>query len=266
MHNYTGWRDALDPHLTRPPRQDVGVRPRRAVLARHRRRRRRRRVRPLRPPGARVPGRGRRRLGPREPGHGRRGGRAARRRPGEALLRRRVRRGVVVARWLPLEERARRHERYESWIARPGGPVHPRRLRRPQEILATGCSMGAFHAANFALRRADLFPLAICLSGQLRPAGRWGERGDAPTSTTRWTTSPAVRRPPRLAALARQPPARVRPGHVGGHDRRAREHERLAGLLGEKGIPHELDLWGHDVPHDWPSWRAQIAHHLPRFC
>ena len=26
-----------------------------------------------------------------------------------------------------------------------------------------------------------------------------------------------------------------------------------------------LDLWGHDVPHDWPSWRRQIAHHLPRF-
>ncbi|MDP9209563.1 MAG: esterase, partial [Actinomycetota bacterium] len=25
------------------------------------------------------------------------------------------------------------------------------------------------------------------------------------------------------------------------------------------------DLWGHDVPHDWPSWRAQLAHHLPRF-
>jgi esterase/lipase superfamily enzyme len=41
--------------------------------------------------------------------------------------------------------------------------------------------------------------------------------------------------------------------------------KRFAGLLGEKGIRHELDLWGHDVPHDWPSWRAQIAHHLPRF-
>ena len=40
---------------------------------------------------------------------------------------------------------------------------------------------------------------------------------------------------------------------------------RFAHLLGEKGIPHELDVWGHDVPHDWPAWRAQIAHHLPRF-
>jgi esterase/lipase superfamily enzyme len=42
--------------------------------------------------------------------------------------------------------------------------------------------------------------------------------------------------------------------------------KQFAGLLGGKGIPHELDLWGHDVPHDWPSWRAQVAHHMPRFC
>ena len=48
--------------------------------------------------------------------------------------------------------------------------------------------------------------------------------------------------------------------------------KHFAGLLGEKGIPHELDLWGHDVPHDWPSWRAQMRiiclalseHHLDR--
>jgi hypothetical protein len=28
---------------------------------------------------------------------------------------------------------------------------------------------------------------------------------------------------------------------------------------------HELDVWGEDTPHDWPAWRAQIAHHLQRF-
>jgi esterase/lipase superfamily enzyme len=42
--------------------------------------------------------------------------------------------------------------------------------------------------------------------------------------------------------------------------------KRFAALLAEKRLRHELDLWGHDVPHDWPSWRAQLAHHLPRFC
>ena len=41
---------------------------------------------------------------------------------------------------------------------------------------------------------------------------------------------------------------------------------RLAGLLQEKGIRCELDLWGYDVSHDWEWWRRQLAHHLPRFC
>jgi esterase/lipase superfamily enzyme len=40
----------------------------------------------------------------------------------------------------------------------------------------------------------------------------------------------------------------------------------FAARLGEKGLRHELDVWGYDVPHDWPSWRAQLRHHLPRFC
>ena len=54
-------------------------------------------------------------------------------------------------------------------------------------------------------------------------------------------------------------------GQGSGRTRPARSSrtKRLGRLLGEKGIRHELDLWGHDVPHDWPSWRAQIAHHLP---
>ena len=40
---------------------------------------------------------------------------------------------------------------------------------------------------------------------------------------------------------------------------------RFAAALAAKGIRHELDVWGEDTPHDWPAWRAQIAHHLPRF-
>jgi esterase/lipase superfamily enzyme len=41
---------------------------------------------------------------------------------------------------------------------------------------------------------------------------------------------------------------------------------RFAALLAEKEIRHKLDVWGPDAWHDWPAWRAQLAHHLPRFC
>lgn len=31
-------------------------------------------------------------------------------------------------------------------------------------------------------------------------------------------------------------------------------------LLSQKGIPHELSMWGHEWPHDWPTWRAMIKY------
>ena len=81
---------------------------------------------------------------------------------------------------LPLEERARRHGRYESWIVGDVVPWIYRDCGGPAEVITVGCSMGAFHAANFALKRADLFPLAMCFSGNYDPSAwhAWGERGN----------------------------------------------------------------------------------------
>src|SRR6185437_14289956 len=73
---------------------------------------------------------------------------------------------------LPLEERARIHGRYESWILGEVVPWIYSDCGGALEVATLGCSLGAFHAANFALRRADLFPLALCFSGNWR-AGTW---------------------------------------------------------------------------------------------
>jgi esterase/lipase superfamily enzyme len=170
---------------------------------------------------------------------------------------------------IPLEERARRHGVYESWILEQVVPFVRDDCGGATETIVCGCSLGAFHAANFTLKRADLFPLAICLSGNYDPAAwnGWGERGDA--------------------VYFNNPMDYV--AHLGGdHLDWLRGHaslllvcgqgqwedttgalestRRLAALLTSKDIRCELDLWGHDVPHDWQSWRAQLAHHLPRFC
>src|SRR5690349_5905799 len=59
---------------------------------------------------------------------------------------------------LPLEERARRHGAYESWILDQVVPAIGSDTPGAADIITTGCSLGAFHALNFALKRADLFP------------------------------------------------------------------------------------------------------------
>jgi esterase/lipase superfamily enzyme len=143
--------------------------------------------------------------------------------------------------------------RYESWILDQVVPFIHEDLGGPQDIVATGCSMGAFHSANFVLRRADLIPAAICLSGNYE-FGITGEVAGFHGDHLDWIRSRAS-----FLLVCGQGMWEDSTGAL-------ESTKRLAWLLGEKGIPHELDLWGHDVPHDWPSWRAQIAHHLPRFC
>jgi esterase/lipase superfamily enzyme len=169
--------------------------------------------------------------------------------------------------WLPLEDRARRHGAFEDWLVFHVAPWIHADCGGYQEIAVTGVSMGAFHAANLTLRRGDLFPLALCLSGIYDISGvGWGERGDA--------------------FYFNNPLDYV--GHLHGDHLdwlRSRVHlllvvgrgawedstgalestQRFASLLAGKGIPHELDVWGEDSPHDWPAWQRQIAHHLPRF-
>jgi esterase/lipase superfamily enzyme len=134
------------------------------------------------------------------------------------------------------------------------------------DVALAGASLGAFHAANFALRRADLFPRALCLSGVYDIArGGWGERGEAMyfhnpmdyVSHLDGDHLDWLRSRVRLTLVVGQGMWEDTTGALD-------STHAFASLLDQKGIPHELDVWGHDVPHDWPSWRAQLAHHLPR--
>ena len=129
--------------------------------------------------------------------------------------------------------------------------------------------MDAYHALNFACKRADLFPLALCLSGNYDPSAwrAWGGRGDAT-----YFNNPAdylvhldgdhlnwLRERLSVLLVCGQGQWEDTTGALD-------STRHIAAILGSKGIRYELDLWGHDVPHDWPSWRRQLAHHLPRFC
>lgn len=170
---------------------------------------------------------------------------------------------------VPLEERARRHQSYESWILDHVVPFVREDCGGASEVIACGCSLGAFHAANFALKRADVFPLAICMSGSYDPSAwdGWGERGDVA-----YFNNPmdyvAHLGGDHLEWLRRQVSLLLVCGQGQWEDTTGalESTRRLAELLGSKSIRCELDLWGYDVAHDWPSWRAQFAHHLPRFC
>jgi esterase/lipase superfamily enzyme len=168
---------------------------------------------------------------------------------------------------IPLEERARRHGAYESWIVERVVPLIGEETGGG-DIAVTGVSFGAYHAANFTLKRADLFPLALCQSGVYDVARvGWGERGDAV-----YFNNPADYVPrlegDHLRWLRSQASMLLVVGSGQWEDTTGARAstEAFAGQLAAKALRHELDVWGPEFPHDWPSWRAQLAHHLSRFC
>ena len=167
---------------------------------------------------------------------------------------------------LPLEERARRHGHYEWWVLTRLVPFIQSDAHTP-ELLAVGTSFGAYHAVNFCLKRADLFPIAIGMSGVYDVAVQGGgERGDSVyfNNPMDYVANLAG---DHLGWLSAQASLLLVCGQGQWEDTTGalESTKRFGSLLAEKGIRHEVDLWGHDVPHDWPSWRRQIGHHLPRF-
>jgi esterase/lipase superfamily enzyme len=168
---------------------------------------------------------------------------------------------------LALEERARRHGHYEWWVLTRLLPFVQSDSHTHEAIVA-GCSFGAYHAANFCLKRADLMPLALCLSGVYDVAVQGGgERGDAVyfnnpmdyVGNLHGDHLDWLRAHASLVLVCGQGQWEDTTGALG-------STRQFGSLLAAKGIRHEVDLWGHDVPHDWPSWQRQLAHHLPRFC
>ena len=171
---------------------------------------------------------------------------------------------------IPLEARAQRHGAYESWITDQVAGFIGEDSPGVGEVILTGCSLGAYHALNFTLTRADLFPVAICQSGNYDPSvwHAWGDRGDAAYFTNPSSYVPNLhgdhlewlRSRVHLVLTVGEGPWETEPT---GSLPSARH---MGGLLAEKGISHDLDVWGHDSAHDWPWWQKQLAHHLPRFC
>lgn len=175
-----------------------------------------------------------------------------------------INRVAWMDRGLPVAEQARRQALYSEYLEEEVVPHVRRVLARPEERVGTsGASFGAFHAANAVFRRPDLFDTLIAMSGffDLAPDYLRGHSDDncyynnpvwyLPGMAGRYLE--LLQRDTRLVIVTGQ----------GGYEA-PHESERLSVMLHRKGIPHTLDLWGHDVNHDWPWWRKMLPYYADR--
>ena len=139
-----------------------------------------------------------------------------------------------------------RHE--NSW----GGPM-----------LATGCSMGAYHTVNFSLRHPDLFDTAIALSGVYDARFFTGEfGGDLPIYYNSPIDYLYNQNDEWFLEKYRRNHYIVCVGQGSWEAPHIADTQRLQAAFNAKGIPAWFDYWGHDVAHDWPWWKIQMPFFL----
>ncbi len=175
--------------------------------------------------------------------------------------------GIDQETWLnhsaDIDARCRRHRDYEDCILDEAVPLIRRECELPDGgIAVTGCSLGAYYAANFALKFPQVFNYALCMSGRydleavIGPSTSLDVYFNNPLAYCQHLHGDAlahVRGHTHLALVC---------GQGAWEDKCLAETHRLANILAAQGISHERDLWGHDVEHHWYWWRRQLAHYL----
>ena len=130
-------------------------------------------------------------------------------------------------------------------------------------MMTTGCSMGGFHAGNFALRRPDLFDGCIALSGFYKANLFFGNYMDA----NLYANSPCdcLRNMPAdhpYISLYNERNLIFCIGQGAWEWDLLPSNRELAQIFEEKGIHAWFDFWGFDVNHDWVWWKKMIVYFM----
>lgn len=153
-----------------------------------------------------------------------------------------------------------RHNQFNEYVFNEVIPFIRNHTSWETPVIASGASFGALHSMNLFLKRPDLINGTIAMSGVYDLTeytnGYYDEQvyynspiHYIPNLTDDWYLS------------------RIREGKIiiatgSGAYEDPQANRRFSGVLQEKSIPHELDIWGEDITHDWRTWRKMLPHFL----
>jgi esterase/lipase superfamily enzyme len=161
----------------------------------------------------------------------------------------------------PVHERARRNVDYQRYVVDEVVPF-ARTEAGCESVWATGCSMGAFHAANAFFRRPDAIDGLIALSGLYQPRLFVGDYADEHVYFhSPLYYLPALDDPWHLERYRR---SRIVfcCGQGAWEDEAVHDTREMQRVLAAKDVPATFDYWGHDVEHHWYWWSKMLRHHL----
>jgi esterase/lipase superfamily enzyme len=150
--------------------------------------------------------------------------------------------------------RAARHVQYDNYLTSELVPFVRSRNTSP-ELGVTGCSFGGYHSVNFALKHPQLVTHCISMGGAFDIHqfldGYYDDNCyfNCPPAFLQDLDDPAISRQTMILAPSETNICLA-------------ENERMARIMGEKGIPHTLDIWGNGAGHDWPVWLEMVKKFL----
>ena len=154
-----------------------------------------------------------------------------------------------------------RHMQFNDYVYKEVIPFIKGKSSQETPIYVSGASLGALHSANLYFKRPDLLDGVIAMSGvydlQEYTKGYYDEDVyfNSPISYL-----PNLNDDYYLPRLQRANHIHILAGS--GAYESPDASRRFSDVLNSKGIPHELDIWGQDMRHDWPTWRAMLPFYL----
>lgn len=154
-----------------------------------------------------------------------------------------------------------RHQQWNEYVHQEVIPFIRTNSSDQTSIISCGASFGALHSANLFFKRPDLLNGCIAMSGVYELTEYTKGYFDEDV----YFNSP-VHYLPNLTDHHILDQIR-QSSHVhllsGSGAYEAPDAARnFAGVLYRKGIWYELDIWGAEWSHDWPTWRAMLPHYI----
>lgn len=157
--------------------------------------------------------------------------------------------------------KAIRHNQFNDYVINEVIPFIKQTSSEETPIYTCGASFGALHAMNLFMKYPDKINGAISMSGVYNLAeytkGFWDDQVyfNSPEHYIQNINDPVY-----LDQIRASNHIHIYTGSGDYEDPNA--NIRFSNVLTSKGIPHDLDVWGPDITHDWPTWRKMLPYIL----
>jgi esterase/lipase superfamily enzyme len=159
------------------------------------------------------------------------------------------------------EHKAIRQNQFNQYVLNEVIPFIKIATSGDTPIITCGASFGALHSMNLFLKRPDIINGVIAMSGvyDLHEYTK-GFNDDQVYFNSPMNYMPALTDDWYLNNIRKSNHIHILSGSGDFEDPEAAR--AFACVLYNKGINYELDIWGSDMKHDWPTWRDMLPYYI----